>query len=423
MEILNRDSKYVWHPFTPLKGAPELIPLKSARGALLHTMDDRIIIDAVSSWWVNIHGHSHPAIAEAMYQQALTMEHVIFAGFTHEPAVKLAESVIGLLPEGQAKAFYSDDGSTSVEVGLKMAIQYWNNQGTPKKKVIAIDGAYHGDTFGAMAVGERGVFNEVFHPFLFDVDYVPFPTEANWEEVLQKFEQMVSDPEAGVFIFEPLVQGASGMRMYDSIKLNQLMRMARDHGLVLIADEVMTGFGRTGTWFATHQTEEKADIYCLSKGLTGGTLALGMTTCNQKIVEVFDSSDTSKTFFHGHSFTANPVACAAANASFELLTHPDCRKNLDRIIHHHEGFRKELVDHPKVRTVRQCGTIIAMEIDTSGETSYFNKSRNQIYDFFIQRGVLLRPLGNVVYILPPYVITDEELEKVYEAIREFLVKF
>jgi adenosylmethionine-8-amino-7-oxononanoate aminotransferase len=415
-----RDRKVVWHPFTPLQGAPENIPLKSARGSILYTEDGRAIIDAVSSWCVNTNSHSHPVIAEAIYDQAKTLEHVIFAGFTHEPAINLSENILSILPDEQTKVFFSDDGSTAIEVGLKMSMQYWYNQEIKKRKIIAIDGAYHGDTFGAMSVGERGPFNEVFQPYLFDVEYIDLPTSENWLDVLSKFEKLASDPETGIFIFEPLVQGAAGMKMYSVEHLNELMKIGRKNDLILIADEVMTGFGRTGTWFATDQTEEKPDIYCLSKGLTGGSMALSLTTCNDRIFQAFDSVDVEKTFLHGHSFTANPIACAAANASFELLMQPECRQNIDWIHGRHLEFMEKMKSHPMFRDIRLMGTILAMELDTGGGTSYFNTSRNQIYNFFIDRGVLMRPLGNLIYILPPYVITDEELGKVYEVIEEFV---
>ena len=420
MSLLNRDLKHVWHPFTPLQGAPEVIPLKAAKGSVLYTEDGRTLIDAVSSWWVNIHGHSHPYIADAIYEQAKTLEHVIFAGFTHEPAIQLSENVLSILPEDQSKVFFSDDGSTAIEVALKMAMQFWFNQGVQKKKIIAIDGAYHGDTFGAMSVGERGPFNEVFQPYLFDVEYIDFPTPENWEAVRNRFRELASDPETGIFIFEPLIQGASGMRMYTVEQLDELMSIAREYDLVLIADEVMTGFGRTGTWFAADQTQGKADIFCLSTGLTGGAMALSLTTCNDRIFGPYDSEDVDKTFLHGHSFTANPIACAAANASFDLLMKPECKANMDRINRRHLEFMEKIGDHDLLRDIRLMGTILAIELDTGGTTSYFNESRNRIYDFFIEQGVLMRPLGNLIYILPPYVITDEELDKVYRSIEDFL---
>src|SRR5690606_3188545 len=317
-EFLARDKKVIWHPFTPLTSREDPIVITNAEGVYLHTADGRRSIDAVSSWWVNLHGHSHPHIAAAVAQQASSLEHVIFAGFTHEPAIRLAEMLVDLLPANQKKIFYSDNGSTAVEVALKMAFQYWHNQGKSRDKVIALDGAYHGDTFGAMSVGERGACTAPFSKHLFDVEFLPFPYAENESDVLQAFRKKLSAGDVACFIYEPLVQGSSGMRMYSARILTQMIAAARAEGVICIADEVMTGFGRTGKMFASEFMDEMPDICCLSKGLTGGTMALGVTSCTEAIMDVYRSDDILKTFFHGHSFTANPIACAAAIASLEL---------------------------------------------------------------------------------------------------------
>ncbi|MDN5199871.1 adenosylmethionine--8-amino-7-oxononanoate transaminase [Fulvivirgaceae bacterium BMA10] len=418
--LLARDQEVVWHPFTPLKNAPQPLVVKSGKGIYLTLEDGREIIDAISSWWVNIHGHANEYIAQAIAKQALQLEHVIFGGFTHEPAIKLAENVLSVLPPGQNKVFYSDNGSTAVEVGLKMAMQYWYNRGITKKKVIAIRGAYHGDTFGAMSVGERGGFTAAFSPYLFEVNFIDFPTSANQDEVYQQFEAIVESEEVGAFIFEPLLQGSGGMRVYDHVFLDKLIKKAKEKNVVCIADEVMTGFGRTGKWFASDYLENKPDIFCLSKGLTGGTMALGATSCSSEIVRAFESEDVMKTFFHGHSFTANPIACACANASFELLSKKSCWENIQRIQDSQLRFKEQMTGHPNIRDIRVCGTVCAIELDFKGQTSYFNKSRNHIYNYFLEKNILLRPLGNVIYVMPPYIIEERELEEIHNAIGEFL---
>jgi adenosylmethionine-8-amino-7-oxononanoate aminotransferase len=422
-KLLEIDKKNIWHPFMPLKGAEDPILIESASGVYLHTHDGRKIIDAVSSWWVNLHGHSHPKIASAIAKQATQLEHVIFAGFTHEPAIKLSENLLKILPQNFEKIFFSDNGSTAVEVALKMAFQYWYNKGNEKKNIIALQGAYHGDTFGSMSVGERGIFTAPFSHYLFKTLVVDFPDESNAEKSFAQFRSIIDANEIGAFIFEPLVQGASGMRMYSHAILDKLIHYAQSKNILCIADEVFTGFGRTGKTFACDYLINKPDIIALSKGITGGTLALGATACSKKIISAFDTDDLFKTFFHGHSYTANPLACAAANASFELLTSTECQENIKRIAVHHHNFGIRLQHHKKVRTVRSIGTILALELETGEETSYSSEARKKIYPYFIKRNILLRPLGNVIYVLPPYVITNDELDYIYSNIEEFIETF
>lgn len=421
MKDLSRlDKELIWHPFTPLAEGNDAIVIRSAQGVYLETIDGRRIIDGVSSWWVNLHGHSNPHIARAVYEQARTLEHVIFAGFTHEPAIRLANNLKSILPGNIGRIFFSDDGSTSVEVGLKIAFQYWHNQGMPKKKVIAIRGAYHGDTFGSMAVGERGLFSEPFTPFLFDVTFIDFPTPDNQSDVLKRFKEITARGDVAAFIFEPLVQGAAGMRMYSAEILNALMKEAHDNKVLCLADEVFTGFGRTGKMFACNYLEDTPDIICVSKGITGGTLPLGVTACSPVVVEAFESSELSKTFFHGHSYTANPIACAAANASFELLTAAECQNSIARISDLHRSFVAQMTNHEKIKEIGSLGTILSMELQTDAESSYSNNLRKKIYPFFLKRDILLRPLGNTIYIVPPYVIQEAELNRIYSCIEEFL---
>lgn len=420
-ELQQKDRELIWHPYTSLLGAPDHIVIESASGIYLHASDGRKIIDAVSSWWVNIHGHCHPYISEAIARQARTMDHIIFAGFTHEPAIRLAERLLPLLPGEQKKIFYSDNGSTAVEVGLKMAIQYWYNQGKEKKKIIALEGAYHGDTFGAMSAGERGAFTKPFQGHLFDVEFVAFPKDGSEAETVAQFERLAKQGDLCAFIYEPLVQGASGMRIYNAEVLGRLLKTAREHEVVCIADEVMTGFGRTGKLFASQHVATPPDIICLSKGITGGVLPLGATTCNARILEAFQTEDKLKTLFHGHSFTGNSIACAVANASLDLLLRPECQENIRMINEHHLAFLPVLKKIPGVADAKVLGTILSVEIKTPESTGYFNSLRDQLYHAFLEKDILIRPLGNIIYIIPPYVIDRQSLEKIYRIFEEILI--
>lgn len=414
-----KNDNLVWHPYTQEKLSKPNIEIKKALGSLLHTADDKEIIDAISSWWVTIHGHSHPVIAAAIAKQAKELEQVIFAGFTHSPAMNLAKNLIDILPEGYAKVFFSDNGSTAVEVALKMAIQFHSNKGVQRQKIIAFENSYHGDTFGAMSISSRGSFHSAFENLLFDVIYLPIPKKENIEEVCQLFTQYIENDNVAAFIYEPLLQAAGGMNTYSPQHLNQLLQIAKDRNCICIADEVLTGFGRTGYLFATEAMDIKPDIICLSKGITGGFMPLGVTVCRQHIYDAFYSDDRSKTFFHGHSYTGNPLACAAANAGIELIKQPLFRENIDRIAAQHLRFAKKLDQFSSVSKVRCIGTIIAFDVKNDESTGYFNSIRDKAYDFFLSKNILIRPLGNVLYLLPPYCITDEELAKCYEAIEEF----
>ncbi|MGC1240937.1 MAG: adenosylmethionine--8-amino-7-oxononanoate transaminase [Chryseosolibacter sp.] len=421
MDDLNLlDRKNIWHPFTSLQAENDPLLITEAKGVYLHTSDGRKILDAISSWWVNLHGHANASIAQAIADQAKKLEQVIFAGFTHPPAIRLSENLLSILPSNQQKIFFSDNGSTAVEVALKMTFQYWHNRGIAKPKVIAIKGAYHGDTFGSMSVAERGLFTKPFNPYLFETSFIDFPTSGNEEAVLRQFEHMVSGNDVAAFIFEPLIQAAGGMRMYPAHILDKLISSAHKHDVVCIADEVFTGFGRTGKLFASDYLEEKPDILTLSKGITGGFLPLGVTTCSEKIIAPFDSPELTRTFFHGHSYTANPLACAAANASFDLLMDTACQERINAISRQHSDFARSLKNHPQVHDVRTLGTILAIELKSDDESAYENPLRKKIYPWFLEKNILLRPLGNVFYLLPPYVISDEELLNVYGAIQAFL---
>lgn len=438
MNLSERDHHLIWHPFTQQQTAAPNIAITHGKGALLYDEHGNEYIDAVSSWWTNLFGHANPDIAEAIKKQLDILEHVIFAGFTHQPAIELAEKLLKLMPSTQSRVFFSDNGSTCVEVALKMAIQYWHNQNIEKTTIIAFKNAYHGDTFGAMSVGARGVFNRPFESYMFEVKFVDLPTDENMEQVLVDFTQIIQTQKTAAFIFEPLVQGSAGMLMYKAEYLDKLLEIAQQHGVICIADEVMTGFGRTGKVFASDYLQHKPDIFCLSKGITGGFLPLGVTTCTQQIYEAFLSEDKLKTFFHGHSYTGNPLACAAANASIGLLQTSEFK--LQTLIEWQTELSSDLKSHPKIENLRQLGTIVAFEVKTDADynllqdiaisvpddrvknttPNYFNDLRDFLYGNFINRGVLLRPLGNTVYILPPYIITKEQLQKVYEVIGEVI---
>lgn len=419
MNLAERDQRVIWHPFTKQKNAIPPIPITRASGSLLYDDRGKNYIDAISSWWVTLHGHAHPYIAEKIYKQALQLEQVIFAGFTHAPAVQLAERLLPLLPGNFSRIFYSDNGSTSTEVAIKMSVQYWWNKGEKqRKKLFAFRNAYHGDTFGSMSVSDRSVFTLAFHELLFEVIFLDTPTPDNLPQLQELVQQY--GHEAAAFIYEPLVQGAGGMKMYDAEAMNSLLFSMQQQGIICIADEVMTGFGRTGRMFASEYLVHRPDIICLSKGLTGGTMALGVTACSNKIYEAYCTEDTYKTFFHGHSFTANPLACTAALASLDLWEQNACILKVQSIQEANALFMAELADaaHP-VKSIRMLGTILAFEID-SGADEYLNNIGAWFTQEALAEGVYIRPLGNTVYIMPPYCITDDELGKVYACIRSLL---
>ena len=422
MSLSSRDLQSVWHPYTQMKTAEPPIAIVSGKGVYLYDENGKQYIDAVSSWWVNIHGHANPYIAEKISEQLLTLEHVIFAGFTHNPAIELAEQLLKVLPDNQSKIFYSDNGSTAVEVAIKMAIQYYYNQGKKRNKIIAFEHSYHGDTFGAMAVSSRSEFTNAFSSLLFDVIHIPLPTSSN-EDSISILKSLIEEHknEIAAFIFEPLVLGAGGMLMYDADTLNSLIKLCQDSDIITIADEVMTGFGRTGKLFASDYLSIKPDIICLSKGITGGTMAFGVTACCEKIYTMFLSDDKLKTFFHGHSYTANPVACAASLASLELLLNNDCMDNIARIAHRHSLFVNKLHASYNIKSARSIGTIFAMEFETKEGTSYFNSLRDELYHFFLGKGIILRPLGNTIYIMPPYCISDADLTYIYDSIESRII--
>lgn len=407
--ISQRDGRFLWHPYTQHRLAAPFTPITRAKGSYLFDESGTPLLDAISSWWTTLHGHGHPYIAQKIHEQALNLEHVIFAGFTHEPAVNLAGRLLPLLPGDMSRLFFSDNGSTAVEVALKMAIQFHQNQGRPnRKKILALQHAYHGDTFGAMSVSERGLFTQPFNGHLFPVEFVDIPTE---EDESWKLPSLPWD-EIACIIYEPVVQGAGGMRMYHLPSLEKLLTQCRDQGILLIADEVMTGFGRTGTLFASEQIQVLPDIVCMSKGLTGGTLPMALTACREFIYEAFLQEDRLKTFFHGHSFTANPIGCAAALASLDLLQDAACQEQIRLIVTCHRQKVEQWKSEGRFLQPRSAGTILAFEVEDK-ENNYLNTRKEAIMQMALKKGVLLRPLGNTVYCMPPYSTNQEELDLIY----------
>lgn len=418
----------IWHPFTQMQLEKSPLLIERAEKEFLYTADGKKIIDGVSSWWTNIHGHSHKDIVKAVNEQAQKLEQVIFAGFTHQPALDIAVKLLALSKNNYSKVFFSDDGSTAVEVALKMAIQYHYHlyldsaSSTPKrKKIIAFTNAYHGDTFGAMSAAGSNVFTAAFSDYFFEVVHVMPPYFGEEQKALEQFSSAIEE-DCVAFIYEPLVQGAGGMLMHNPETLKQMIRLAKQKNIVPIADEVMTGFGRTGSMFASQEVGECPHIMALSKGLTAGFMPMSVTLVHQKIYDAFLSEKKERAFFHGHSFTANPLACAAANASLKIFEQENTMQKIQEISLSHENFLKTLKNFPIVKNARQQGTILAFDI-IEDDNDYLSSSRDFFYNYFLQNGVLLRPLGNTIYILPPYCISRESLDTIYALIIDALNKF
>jgi adenosylmethionine-8-amino-7-oxononanoate aminotransferase len=420
MTLIERDHQYLWHPYTQHKTAATPIAITKGEGALLWDENDKEYIDAIASWWVNPYGHSNKFIANAIYKQLTTLEHVLFGGFTHEPAIILAERLMAILPTNQKKVFFSDNGSTSVEVAIKVALQYFYNKGDKRTKIIAFENAFHGDTFAAMAASGISFYTQAFQGMFIDVVRIPVPVKGEEQVSFDALHEVIKSNNCAGFIFEPLVQGAAGMVMYEPEALDQLIQICLENNVLTIADEVMTGFGKTGKTFACDYLTHKPDMMCLSKALTGGTIPMAITTFTSALFDAFYDDDINKALFHGHTFTANPTGCAAALASLELLQSDVMQTNLVRINNSHLEFKKRVENHPMVTATRVLGVIFALEIKTETSASYYGTLRNRLYDFFIANGVILRPVGNIVYILPPYVITDAQLQKVYEVVESAL---
>lgn len=419
MNWQEEDSNYVWHPFTQVKTEQPPLLITHAIDATLIAADGKTYLDCNSSWWVNVHGHGNEHISDALQDQFHQIDHVIFAGVTHKKAIELARRVSEKLGNHLNKVFFSDNGSTAVEVALKMSIQYWHNLGEKRQRILALEGAYHGDTFGAMSVGERDCFNVPFEPYFFNVDYLPFPSIENENEILLKAEKLLLTNEFSCLILEPLVQGSAGMRMYSIEFLNKLTTLAKKHHVIVIFDEVMTAWGRTGKLFAFEHSNVAPDIICLSKGLTGGVLPLGLTVATKKIFNAFLSDEKTKAFLHGHSFTGNPMACAAACASLDLFENEKTWTQINSISKRNSIFCEEIKNHTAIKSVRTSGTILAVELNDVN-SGYFSNKKELAYHYFLEHGLLLRPLGNVIFINPPYCLTEREHEKIFKTITNFL---
>lgn len=407
----------VWRPFTQHALEPSIPEIVLTEGAYLHKADGARILDAISSWWVVNHGHRHPRIMKAIETTAASLDQIIFAGFTHEPAERLARALVGLTPAGLDWVFYSDSGSTSVEVALKMALGYFRNIGAPRSRIVVMEHSYHGDTIGTMSVGARGVFNAAYEPLLFEVDTIPFPAAGREQETLDRFEAVSRDRRAAALIVEPLVLGAGGMLMYPASVLTGLKKIAEASGTLLIADEVMTGWGRTGTMFACEQASISPDILCTSKGLTGGVIPMAATLATDAIFQAHYSEDRKKTFFHSSSYTANPIACAAALANVEIWRDEPVAERIATLSARQAAGLRRFRDNPYFTDKRTTGTIAALDL-RAGSAGYLAEIGPKLRAFFLERGLLVRPLGNVLYLLPPYCITGEELDGLYDAIEE-----
>ncbi|TDM00616.1 MAG: adenosylmethionine--8-amino-7-oxononanoate transaminase [Flavobacteriaceae bacterium] len=414
--LSQRDLDCNWHPYTQHQTSQPPIVIQKGKDALLWDENGKKYIDAIGSWWANPHGHCNKQIAKAIAKQAQTLEHVLFGGFSHRWAIELSEKLLEVLPKNQSKIFYSDNGSTAVEVALKMCLQYYLNKGEKKATFIAFENAFHGDTFGAMAVSGIGLFSEAFKDYFIDVKRIPVPKEDNFKSVETQLESLLKEGSIAGFIFEPLVQGAIGMNFYKAKYLDKLLKICKKYKVLTIADEVMTGFSRTGKLFAIDYLKNKPDLVCLSKALTGGFLPLAATSCSQEIYQAFLSEKTEKAFFHGHTFMANPLGCAAAIESLKISQKQKTKQKIKGISKIYQDFEKKQNQHPKIKSMEHLGVIFRLEIQTEEAQSFYSSLRNTLYNYYISKGVILRPVGNIVYLLPSYSIKKSELKKTFEVI-------
>ena len=418
MSLNKRDQKHLWHPLTQHKMTPEHLGIVKTKGAYLYDESGNKYIDAISSWYTCVYGHCHPHMVKKVTEQVSTMDQVVFAGFTHPAAVEMSEKLMEILPDNQQKIFFSDNGSTTVDIAIKMSLQYHFNQGKKKLRIIAFDNAFHGDTFGAMSVSGLDVYNGPFEDVVLKVDRIPVPNNDNIDQVLKQFTALISSEEVACFVFEPLVQGANCMQIHKTEYLDQLIALAQQNDVVCVADEVMTGFGKTGTYFASDKLENKPDVLCLSKALTGGMVPMGLTTCTQKIYDAFYADEIAKGFFHGHTYSANPIACSAVIASVELLQSDEIQQGICLIEKGHQQFVKDINNHVRVKAVRTLGVILAVDLDLNIDR--YGKDRNAIFSHFMSKGIFLRPLGNTLYIVPPYIIKQQELDFVYQEMKKYI---
>ncbi len=405
----------VWHPFTQHALLNDLPVITRAEGAWLHAGNGRALLDAISSWWVITHGHRYAPIIDAICAQSQALDQVLFAGLSHQPAEDLARQLIAIAPEGLSHVFYSDSGSTAVEVALKMALGYWRHLGASRHRIIALQHAYHGDTVGAMSAGARGVFSAPYAPLLFEVARIPFPSEGQAEATLQALERECRRGDAAALIVEPLILGAGGMLVYSPQVLAAMRQVCARHEVLFIADEVMTGWGRTGTLLASTQADVVPDILCLAKGLTGGALPLAVTLCRPEIFDAHYSTDRARTFFHSSSYTANPIACAAALANLKVWRDEPVLQRISTLAGRQREWAQRWRGDERFARVRHIGTIVALDVAVP-DGGYLAGVGPRLYDAFLKRDLLLRPLGNTIYVMPPYCITADELSAVYDGI-------
>ncbi len=416
-----RDKKHLWHPLTQHKTAADALPIVKAEGVHLYDDQGNKYIDGISSWYTAVYGHCNKYITNKVSDQMTRLDQVVFSGFTHEPAIQLSEELVKILPKGQQKLFFNDNGSTATEIGIKMALQYHHNLGNDRKVMLAFEDGFHGDTFGAMSVSSLSVYNGAFEDHFIRVERIPVPNGENNAEVITQLQSLIAEHQIAGFIYEPLIQGAAAMKFHDPKGLNQILKVCRENEVILVADEVMTGFGKTGKKFASEYLEEQPDIICMSKALTAGLLPMGVTSCSQKIYDAFYSEDLAKGLFHGHTYTANPLACSAALAGIELLNSEEIQNNIQYIIKKNQEFAGKLRANSKTNNVRTLGVILAFELDV--EMERYGNLRNKLFNFFMDKGVALRPLGNTIYIVPPYVISEEDLEFTFSVIEDALMVF
>jgi adenosylmethionine---8-amino-7-oxononanoate aminotransferase len=428
-EALARDRRHVWHPFTQHGTEGDPVVITRAKGASLFDAQGNEILDLVSSWWTCTHGHMHPKLNAALAQQANLFEHVMFAGFTHQPAADLAAALAKLLPGDLNRVFFSDDGSTSVEVALKIAYQYWINVGEPRRRIlVAFDGGYHGDTLGAMSLGRGSQMFSPFRELMCKVCVLPCPATFEGDDAagereagaLSAFEALLADrgQTLAALIIEPLLQGAGGMRFCRPSFLKRLVERAHEAGILVIFDEVATGFGRTGTLFAMEQAGVVPDLVCLSKGLTAGYMPLAVTVAREAIFQAFLGETFDRALPHGHSFTANPLACAVGLASLALFEEEKTLERIARINRRHRGMLAELATREDVARPRLLGSILAFDVKEAG--GYQSVASRRLRDFYLAHGLNIRPLGPTLYLMPPYCITDEELSRAYAGVIEGL---
>tara|TARA_R100000935_G_scaffold27288_1_gene47355 strand:+ start:29415 stop:30680 length:1266 start_codon:yes stop_codon:yes gene_type:complete len=418
MKLSKRDQKHIWHPLTQHQIAQPALGIVKAKGALLWDEAGNEYIDGIASWYTTMYGHCNEHIVAAVSQQMKELDFVMFSGLTHEPAVQLSEQLMNILPENQQKIFFNDNGSTAVEAGIKMALQFHHNAGAKRDTLIAFENGFHGDTFGAMSASGLASYNAPFEDFLLKVIRIPTPQKDNLDEVLQKLEIAIAENSCAAFIFEPLVQGAAGMKFHTAEGLDAMIKRCQKAEVICIADEIMTGFGKTGANFACDQLQNNPDILCLGKALTAGMFPLSITSCSQKVFDSFLSDEVSKGFFHAHTFSAHPLGCAAALAGLELLNAAEIVEQRNYIEAAHQHFVARVKNHKKVKEVRCKGVILA--IDLNVEMERYGSVRDALYQFFMERGVALRPLGSTVYLLPPYSIAKKELQKIYDTVEEAL---